>query len=93
MAQSREDYLAQFTDEQLAYHEAGHAIIHHLQGGLVTRLSIERTDARQGTHIGPQSAPAQSAGSAVSVRLLASSRSGSTSRVRSCPPRSSSMRP
>jgi hypothetical protein len=54
MTQSREAHLARFTDEQLAYHEAGHAVLHHLQGGIVTRLSIERTDPRQGTHVGPQ---------------------------------------
>jgi hypothetical protein len=61
MAQSREAHLAQFSDEQLAYHEAGHAVLHHLQGGVVTRLSIERTDPRQGTHVGPQPPPAESA--------------------------------
>jgi hypothetical protein len=61
MTQSRAEHLAQFTDEQLAYHEAGHAVIHHLQGGIVTRLSIERTDARQGTHLERQPAPAEPA--------------------------------
>jgi hypothetical protein len=70
MAQAREDHLAQFTDEQLAYHEAGHAVIHHLQGGIVTRLSIERTDARQGTHIAPQPSPAQSADPQLALREL-----------------------
>jgi hypothetical protein len=70
MTQSREAHLARFTDEQLAYHEAGHAVLHHLQGGVVTRLSIERTDARQGTHIGPQPAPAQSADPRQALREL-----------------------
>jgi hypothetical protein len=54
MTQSREAHLARFSDEQLAYHEAGHAVLHHLQGGIVTRLSIERSDPQQGTHVGPQ---------------------------------------
>jgi hypothetical protein len=61
MTESREAHLAQFTDEQLAYHEAGHAVLHHLQGGTVTRLSIERSDPQQGTHVGPQPEPAQAA--------------------------------
>ena len=54
-------HLAQFTDEHLAYHEAGHAVVHHLQGGTVTRLSIERTDPGQGTHTAKQPTPAESA--------------------------------
>jgi hypothetical protein len=61
MTQSREARLARFTDEQLAYHEAGHAVLHHRQGGIVTRLSIERTDPRQGTHVGPEPPLAQAA--------------------------------
>ena len=32
-------HLSQFTDEHLAYHEAGHAIVHHLRGGSVTRTA------------------------------------------------------
>ena len=58
---STQDRLAQFTDEQLAYHEAGHAVVHHLQGGIVTRLSIERTDPQPGTHIAPRPSLAQAA--------------------------------
>ena len=42
-------HLAQFTDEDMAYHEAGHAVVHHLNGGAINRLSIERTDPRRGT--------------------------------------------
>lgn len=56
MTQTRAERLAQFSDEDLAYHEAGHAVIHHLQGGIVTRLSIERDD-RQGTHVAPHPSP------------------------------------
>ena len=52
-----EAHLAQFSDEQLAYHEAGHAVLHHLQGGVVTRLSIERSDPQQGTHVVPLPEP------------------------------------
>jgi hypothetical protein len=54
-------HLSQFTDEHLAYHEAGHAVVHHLHGGTVTRLSIERTDPGQGTHTAKQPTPAESA--------------------------------
>src|SRR4051794_17184731 len=54
-------HLAQFTDEHLAYHEAGHAVVHHLQGGTVTRLSIERTDPGQGTHTAPRPTPTRNA--------------------------------
>jgi hypothetical protein len=61
MTQSRGARLARFTDEQLAYHEAGHAVLHHRQGGTVTRLSIERTDPRQGTRVGPEPPLAQAA--------------------------------
>ena len=50
VTQERLAHLAQFTDEHLAYHEAGHAVVHHLQGGTVLRLSIERTDTKQGMH-------------------------------------------
>ena len=48
VTQERLGHLAQFTDEHLAYHEAGHAVIHHLQGGTIVRLSIERTDPKEG---------------------------------------------
>jgi hypothetical protein len=61
MTESRAAHLAQFTDEHLAYHEAGHAVMHHLQGGIVTRLSIERSDPQQGTHVGPKPAPGPAA--------------------------------
>ncbi len=44
----------------MAYHEAGHAVVHHLNGGLITRLSIERADPRRGTQVAPRPAPAQS---------------------------------
>ena len=59
MTKSRAAHLAQFSDEHLAYHEAGHAVLHHLQGGIVTRLSIERSDPQQGTHVGPKPEPAE----------------------------------
>ena len=49
-AQSNLDHLGQFTDEELAYHEAGHAVIHVKGGGIITRLSIVRTDPAIGTH-------------------------------------------
>lgn len=55
-ARAAQDHLAQFSDEDMAYHEAGHAVIHHLQGGTVTRLSIERSDPRRGTHTAPRRA-------------------------------------
>ena len=35
-------------------------MVHHLQGGTVVRLSIERTDPGQGTHTAKQPTPAES---------------------------------
>jgi ATP-dependent Zn protease len=54
-------HLAQFSDADMAYHEAGHAVIHHLNGGTITRLSIDRSDARRGTRTAPQPPPDASA--------------------------------
>ena len=45
-------HLAQFSDPDMAYHEAGHAVVLHLNGGTVKRLSIERADPRRGTQGG-----------------------------------------
>jgi hypothetical protein len=61
VSQERLAHLAQFTDEHLAYHEAGHAVVHHLQGGTIVRLSIERTDPKQGMHPAQQPTPTDSA--------------------------------
>jgi hypothetical protein len=60
VSQERHAHLAQFTDEHLAYHEAGHAVIHHLHGGTVLRMSIERTDPKEGMHPAKQPTPAES---------------------------------
>lgn len=43
------EHLSQFTDEELAYHEAGHAVIYVMGGGSVSRLSIVRADPARGT--------------------------------------------
>ncbi|MBI3972818.1 MAG: hypothetical protein HY332_16195 [Chloroflexi bacterium] len=40
-----------FTDEELAYHEAGHAVVHRLTGGTISRVSIDRGDPARGVHI------------------------------------------
>jgi hypothetical protein len=48
-ARATEAHLAQLSDEDLAYHEAGHAVVHYLNGGTVARLSIDRADPRRGT--------------------------------------------
>jgi hypothetical protein len=61
VTQERLAHLAQFNDEHLAYHEAGHAVIHHLQGGSIVRLSIERTDPKEGMQPAKQPAPVESA--------------------------------
>ena len=61
VSQERLAHLAQFTDEHLAYHEAGHAVVHHLQGGTIVRLSIARTDPKQGMHPAKQPTPTESA--------------------------------
>ena len=47
-SQAAQTHLAQFTDEDMAYHEAGHAVIHHGNGGTVRRVSIDRSDVRRG---------------------------------------------
>ena len=49
-------HLAQFSDSDMAYHEAGHAVIHHLGGGTIKRISIDRTDDRRGVRIDPKRA-------------------------------------
>jgi ATP-dependent Zn protease len=41
----------EFTDEELAYHEAGHSVLHVLLGGTVTRVSIVRVDPHRGVHV------------------------------------------
>lgn len=43
------EHLSQFTDEEMAYHEAGHAVIYARGGGRVSRLSIIRADPARGT--------------------------------------------
>jgi hypothetical protein len=63
-------HLARFGDEQLAYHEAGHAVVHHLQGGTIVRLSIERTDPNQGMHPAKQPTPTESADQLKALRDL-----------------------
>jgi hypothetical protein len=70
VSQERLGHLAQFTDEHLAYHEAGHAVIHHLQGGTIVRLSIERTDPQQGMHPAKQPTPAESTDQQQALREL-----------------------
>lgn len=58
-----------FSDEEMAYHESGHAVIHSLGGGTVTRLSIVRTDPKRGTHTaGSPPKPPASAGDETHVR-------------------------
>ena len=70
VSQERLAHLAQFTDEHLAYHEAGHAVVHHLQGGTIVRLSIARTDPQQGMHPAKQPTPAESADQQQALREL-----------------------
>jgi hypothetical protein len=70
VSQERLDHLTQFTDEHLAYHEAGHAVVHHLQGGTIVRLSIERTDPHEGMQPAKQAAPAESADQQQALRDL-----------------------
>ena len=60
-AQATQAHLSQFSDEDMAYHEAGHAVVHHLNGGVITRLSIDRADPRRGTQLAPRPSPAKSA--------------------------------
>jgi hypothetical protein len=64
------DPLARFTDEEMAYHEAGHAVIHGVNGGTVNRISIARTDARRGVQIAPGPAPADEAAVKRAIQTL-----------------------
>ena len=48
-ANATQSHLSQFSDDDMAYHESGHAVIHHLNGGAISRLSIDRADPRRGT--------------------------------------------
>src|SRR5690348_3549051 len=64
------DPLARFTDEEMAYHEAGHAVIHALNGGTVNRISIVRTDARRGVHTSPFPTPADEAAAKLPIQTL-----------------------
>lgn len=41
----------QYSDEDLAYHEAGHTVAALLLGRTVTRVSIVRDDASRGVHV------------------------------------------
>ena len=56
-AEATKAHLAQFSDADMAYHEAGHAVIHHLNGGTVSRLSIDRADPRRGTQAAKELPP------------------------------------
>ena len=69
-AQATHAHLSQFSDEDLAYHEAGHAVVHHVNGGVITRLSIDRTDPRRGTQPAPQPSPVESADPKQALRDL-----------------------
>ncbi|MBV9578178.1 MAG: hypothetical protein JO057_06265 [Chloroflexi bacterium] len=70
VTQERLAHLAQFTDEHLAYHEAGHAVVYHLQGGTIVRLSIERTDPNQGMRPAEQLTPTAAADQLNALRDL-----------------------
>ncbi len=69
-ARATHAHLSRFSDEDLAYHEAGHAVVHHLNGGVITRLSIDRADPRRGTQPAPRPAPAKRADPQQALRDL-----------------------
>src|SRR5687767_5690988 len=52
-ANAASDPVARFSDEELAYHEAGHAVMYVLNGGTVERVSIERADPMRGVRVQP----------------------------------------
>jgi ATP-dependent Zn protease len=70
VSEERLAHLAQFTDEHLAYHEAGHAVVHHLQGGTISRVSIVRADPKEGMYPANQPTPAESADQMKALRDL-----------------------
>lgn len=51
-------HLGAISDDELAYHEAGHAVIHVLQGGAISRVSIDRRDQARGVQVASEAAPA-----------------------------------
>jgi hypothetical protein len=56
----------------MAYHEVGHAVVHHLNGGTIRRLSIDREDPRRGCETAPRpSSPRSSATSGDPKQALA----------------------
>lgn len=55
-ANATSDPVVRFSDEDLAYHEAGHAVMHVLNGGTVERVSIERGDPQRGVRVQPSAA-------------------------------------
>jgi hypothetical protein len=61
---------AQFSDEELAYHEAGHAVLQVLLGGTVTRVSIEREDASRGVRLPGQIEPPATDAPSVHNRIV-----------------------
>ncbi len=70
-ARATRAHLSQFSDEDLAYHESGHAVVHHLHGGTIRRLSIDREDPRRGCQPAPRpSSPPSSATSADPTQAL-----------------------
>lgn len=70
VSEERLAHLAQFTDEHLAYHEAGHAVVHHLHGSTIVRLSIERSDPNQGMQPAKQPTPTEPADQLQALRDL-----------------------
>jgi hypothetical protein len=59
-----------FTDEELAHHEAGHAVVHVLDGGTISRVSIDRADPQRGVKVAPHPEPASEADARRLIRTL-----------------------
>ena len=57
MPQSTPNRLSQFSDEELAYHESGHAVAYQLGGGTISRLSVQRADRARVTQVTPAQPP------------------------------------
>jgi hypothetical protein len=70
-----------YSDEDLAYHEAGHTVAALHLGQSVTRVSIVRDDPSRGVRI-PSFEPAPEASQAVADRILILLAGGAAQRVR-----------
>ena len=72
----------QYSDEDLAYHEAGHTVAALLLGRTVTRVSIVRDDASRGVHVPSFRDDAEETSEAAADKILILLAGGAAQHVR-----------